>query len=63
MGEHTPQRWHRFAHYQGRWSGFDLIERCEKPKFCIGCNYKHPFCSEEGRIETASGPDLHGEGG
>lgn len=49
----TEIRWHRFAHYQGRWSTFDLIEECQKPKFCCGCEFKHPFCSESGEVQPS----------
>jgi hypothetical protein len=45
------KRWHRFRHYPERWSTFDLIEACEKPKWCCGCEFNHPFCSENGRVE------------
>lgn len=46
-------RWHRFRHYPGRWSTFDQIEKCEKPTWCCGCEFKHPFCSANGEIVAA----------
>ena len=47
----NEKRWHRFRHYQGRWSTFDQIEECERPgKWCCGCEFKHPFCTENGAV-------------
>jgi hypothetical protein len=47
----TQKRWHRFRHYPGRWSTFDQIEECERPgKFCCGCEFEHPFCSNLGKV-------------
>lgn len=40
---------HRFRFYPNVWSTFDSIELCTKPKFCMGCTYKHPRCDERGR--------------
>lgn len=40
---------HRFRFYPKVWSTFDGIEPCTKPKFCMGCTYKHPRCDERGR--------------
>ena len=45
-------KFHRFRHYEGRFSNFDLIDPCTKPKFCAGCEFNHPFCSEEGRVDA-----------
>ncbi len=45
-----PVLHHRFRHYQGRWSNFDLVEPCRRPETCIGCLYHHPFCTETGRV-------------
>lgn len=58
MSENIPEkRWHRIRFYEGRWSTFDLVEECSRPGFCVGCTYKHPFCSETGRIiEEAKSP-------
>jgi hypothetical protein len=54
-------RWHRFRHYQGRWSTFDQIEKCEQPgKWCCGCEFKHPFCSESGVV--APSPQANADG-
>jgi hypothetical protein len=50
-------RYHRFRHYPGRWSNFDQVEPCEKPKFCTGCEFKHPFCSESGIVSEVCLPD------
>jgi hypothetical protein len=44
------QRFHRFRHYPGVWSTFDMIEPCAKPKWCMGCEFYHPFCTERGRV-------------
>jgi len=52
MGKMGETKFHRIRHYQGRWSSFDQIERCEKPMPCFYCQFKHPFCSEEGRVDT-----------
>jgi hypothetical protein len=49
-------RWHRFRHYPGKWSGFDQIEKCAKPKFCCGCEFNHPFCTESGIVAEACIP-------
>lgn len=53
----TEKRWHRFRHHQGRWSTFDQIEECTRPgAFCCGCEFKHPFCTEAGKVlETDTG--------
>jgi hypothetical protein len=56
MMEHTESQttaetlFHRFRHYAGGWSNFDLVEPCGRPGFCIGCTYHHPFCTEYGRV-------------
>lgn len=49
----TEKRWHRIGHYPGKWSTFDQIEECAKPKFCCGCEFKHPFCTEAGKVLEA----------
>lgn len=41
---------HRIRHYQGKWSTLDEIIECAKPKWCIGCEYKHPRCDPNGRV-------------
>jgi hypothetical protein len=46
------RRFHRFRHYPGVWSTFDMIEPCAKPKRCMGCQYHHPFCTETGRVSV-----------
>lgn len=52
--EEVEARWHRLRHYPGRWSTFDLIDKCTKPKFCCGCEFKHPFCTESGIVAAAT---------
>jgi len=54
-------RYHRFRHYQGRFSNFDLIEACDKPKWCCGCEFKHPFCDETGHVEAGLAAALSGK--
>lgn len=44
------KKYHRIRHYPGRYSGFDLIEECIKPKPCVGCQYDHALCTENGRV-------------
>lgn len=60
----AEKRWHRFRHYQGRWSTFDQIEECERPaKWCCGCEFKHPFCTEKGTVlEDRADQQLRQEG-
>lgn len=43
---------HRIRFYEGRFSNFDLVEPCLRVegKACIGCMFKHPFCTETGRV-------------
>jgi hypothetical protein len=43
-------QWHRFKHYEHGWSGFDMVEKCKKPAFCVGCTYGHPFCNSTGKV-------------
>lgn len=45
---------HRFRFYPGVWSTFDTIEACTKPKFCMGCEYKHERCTSNGRVPAES---------
>lgn len=42
----------RIKFYQHGWSNFDAIEECSKPKFCVGCTYKHPVCDKNGRVSN-----------
>lgn len=44
------KRYHRFRFYPKVWSTFDGIEECKRPKGCVGCTYKHPFCDETGKL-------------
>lgn len=47
----AEKRWHRFRHYPKVWSTFDQIEECTRPnQFCCGCEFKHPFCTEFGKV-------------
>lgn len=58
----NEQRWHRIRHFQGRWSSFDQIEECERPgKWCCGCEFSHPFCSENGKVPVDPSPISNGE--
>lgn len=34
------------------WSNFDQIEECKKPTFRVGCEFKHPFCEENGAVAS-----------
>jgi len=49
-GEAGALTHHRIRFYPKVWSTFDGIEPCKKPKFCIGCTYKHPRCDASGRV-------------
>ena len=41
---------HRVRIYEGKFSNFDQIKECAKPEFCWGCEYRHPFCTEQGAV-------------
>lgn len=46
----STKNYHRFRHYPGKWSTFDQIEECTKPKWCCGCEFNHAFCAADGRV-------------
>lgn len=47
--EEQEKRYHRIRFYEGGWSNFDEIYE-HKDRGCIGCMYKHPFCTEHGKV-------------
>lgn len=46
------RRWHRVRFYPNVFSNFDTIEECKKPAPCLLCNYKHPICNKNGKVES-----------
>jgi hypothetical protein len=46
--DEPERKYHRFRFYPKTWSTLDSVEPCNKPDFCIGCEYNHPFCSATG---------------
>jgi hypothetical protein len=51
--DHGDLTHHRIRFYPKVWSTFDSIEKCAKPKFCVGCEYKHPRCDSVGRMQAS----------
>lgn len=43
-------KFHRIRFYEEAWSRFDGVEQCRLPGPCWCCLYKHPFCTEDGRL-------------
>ena len=49
-GAVIEKKFHRVRFYKDGWSNFDEIKECDKPQWCWGCGYKHPFCTRNGRV-------------
>lgn len=50
----SEERYHRICFYEGTFSTLDAVEKCRAPEFCIGCTYKHPFCTANGAVPKAT---------
>lgn len=42
--------YHRVRFYEGKFSNFDQIKKCDRPAPCWGCQFKHPLCDTNGRV-------------